>query len=465
MTENAPPQKTSLLINRNYAFLFTGQAISLIGDFVFDTTLVLWIATIIAKGEPWNPLAVSGVLVAATLPILLIGPVAGVFVDRWNKQRVMLRMDIFRAILIALLVTTVPQPFVGNGHQPLLTVFVPSLANAQGQIPIFVHLGMLYVIVFLASACSQFFSPARLALIGDVVDQEHRAQATGLGQATQGIAGIIGPPLAAPLLFAFGVQWALLINALTFVVSFLAIRAVRAPQAASSLTSGQKASIGGEMLVGIRYFFSNRVLRTILIAAIVLVLGSGCINSLGVFFVLQNLHADQKLFGIVDSVVGIGIIGGSILASVFAQRIGLIRSVWLSLFGAGIVLTILTRMTNFTIALPFFLLIGLAEAVLNTAIGPLVLGSTPREMVGRVVSVLNPLISAAQLLSLGLAGYLASTLLRNFHQEIFGLTFGTYDTIFLASGVLAIFAGIYTWLALRGVTPATPSTPQAATGE
>src|SRR5690348_18470932 len=80
------PNKAGLLINRDFALLWLGQAVSYLGDFVFDTTLVVWIATQLAVGQPWAPLAVSGVLVAATLPIFLVGPIAGVFVDRWRSE-------------------------------------------------------------------------------------------------------------------------------------------------------------------------------------------------------------------------------------------------------------------------------------------------------------------------------------------------------------------------------------------
>jgi MFS family permease len=70
---------------------------------VFTTTLVLWVAVYIAPGQSWAPLAVSGVMIAALLPTLLVGPIAGVFVDRWEKRTTMLRMDAIRAILVALL--------------------------------------------------------------------------------------------------------------------------------------------------------------------------------------------------------------------------------------------------------------------------------------------------------------------------------------------------------------------------
>ncbi len=83
----AAPEKAGFLVNRNFALFLIGRMVSLIGDRVFDLTLIVWIATIIARRpdgsfESWAPAAVSGVLVAASVPTVVFAPVAGVFSDR-----------------------------------------------------------------------------------------------------------------------------------------------------------------------------------------------------------------------------------------------------------------------------------------------------------------------------------------------------------------------------------------------
>jgi MFS family permease len=103
---SSTPQEIRLpfYISREYLLLWAGQMISGLGDYVFTTTLTLWIVTEIARDQPWAPLAVSGLLLAELLPSFLVGPLAGVFVDRWETRRVLLTMDLVRAILIALLI-------------------------------------------------------------------------------------------------------------------------------------------------------------------------------------------------------------------------------------------------------------------------------------------------------------------------------------------------------------------------
>src|SRR5690242_3166192 len=107
-------RKRGLLINGAFTLLWSGQTVSKLGDIVFDFTLVFWVTTSIARGQTWAPLAVSGIFVATALPTLVVGPIAGVFVDRWPKRSTMLFMDALRAILVMLLLLAtgfLPPPF------------------------------------------------------------------------------------------------------------------------------------------------------------------------------------------------------------------------------------------------------------------------------------------------------------------------------------------------------------------
>src|SRR5579859_5648709 len=87
--------------NANWRRLWLGQAVSLTGDSVFDITIMLWVAVVLARGRPWAPAAASGVLIAAAVPIVVVGPIAGVWIDRWDKRRTMLASDACRAGVIA----------------------------------------------------------------------------------------------------------------------------------------------------------------------------------------------------------------------------------------------------------------------------------------------------------------------------------------------------------------------------
>ena len=444
-TSEISTKKPALLINRNFALLWSGQIISIIGDFVFDTILILWIATLIAQGQSWAPLAVSGILLSASLPVFIIGPIAGVFVDRWNKRRTMLWMDALRAVLILLLL-------LPAGFLPL-----PFLDAAR--LPISWQLGFIYGTVFLTSTCTQFFGPALFALIGDIVDEPYRARAAGLTQLIASLGTVIGPSLATLLFFKVGVHWALLLNALSFVVSFLAILVIRPPQTVVSGELERQGNFLREFGQGIRFYTGNRVLMTILISVTLVMAGAGALNALGIFFVTQNLHTPVSLFGFLSSVLGAGSIVGAALASTLAQRLGLTRTFWLSLVAAGVLVLVYARLTSLVPALVVLFLIGLVTTAVDVAAGPLVLNVTPRELVGRVAALLNPALTLVTMLSIAVAGYLYSTVLQSFHATLVGITFGPIDTIFTVTGILVVVGGLYAMVNLRGVTLNTETDP------
>ncbi|MFC1402868.1 MULTISPECIES: MFS transporter [Streptacidiphilus] len=424
-----------LLINRDYARLWYGEAVSTVGDYVFDTTLVLWVATVLGKGRPWAPAAVSGVMLAVGAAALVVGPLAGVFVDRWDRKRTMLRTEVVRGTAVGVLA---------------VLSFLPVSA-----LPVGAWLGLIYALVFLVNATGQFFNPARLAVIGEVVEGDaDRARAAGLGQATMATASLIGPPLAAPLLFTAGFQWALLLNALSYAFSWAAVRSVRVPAHPQPARDGaEHPDLRGEFVSGLRFFAGNRVLVVILAVAAIVACGAGAINSLDIFFVTENLHANPHIYGFMETVFGVGLIVGAVGAGAVVKRFGARNTLWFALALTGLVLVGYARQSQLWAGMLVIGLVGVPLAMVNTAVSPLVLAATPQEYLGRVMAVINPAIQLASMLSVVVAGWLASTVLQNLHARVAGMTFGRIDTVFTASGIFVLLAGLYAMVALPAGGP------------
>lgn len=424
-----------VFINRNFALLWWGQTISSVGDYAWDTALILWVATDLAAGQSWAPLAVSGVILAAAVPQIVAGPIAGVFVDRWDKRRTMIVMTALQAIFAVLLILptgTVALPFVG-----------------RAQLPLGWQLGVIYADVALITICAQFFLPAQLALIKDIVPEVKQDQALEMSQAIQGLAVIIGPPVAAALVFGLGIDWALLLNALSFGISFLAALAIQAPPSASSLAPGETGHFSREFVAGFGYVLRHTVLRTILIAEVLTWLGFGALQALGYFFITQNLRAPASDYGLLGAVFGVGAIAGALLVTFLGERIGLTRLLWVALITSGLFVVVLSHLTSFPLALGAAFLFGISATAIIITAGPLTVDATEREFVGRVTAVINPVGRLAALLSVVVAGYLVSTVLRDFHATALGITFGPIDTVFTGMGLLAVVGGLYARWSLR----------------
>jgi MFS family permease len=419
----------SPLINRDYGRLWYGQAISSLGDYAFNTTLVLWVATDLGAGKPWAPEAVSGVMLAAGAAILLTGPLAGVFVDRWNRRSTMLGTEVVRGIVVG-----------------LLTALFFSPVRA---LPVWVWLTAVYGVVFVLNGAAQFFGPARFATIGSVVPgAEDRARAAGIGQATTATVSIIGPPLAAPLLFTVGAQWALLFDAATYAVSYFAIRSVRAERETRAERAGRRSGLRDEFADGLRLFVTRRLLVVVLLVALISQLSIGALNALNVFFVTRNLHVPGSMYGYLGTAVGIGTIVGALCASRVMRRLGMRATVSAGAVVGGLFIIAYSRQSVFVAAVALFFLLAVPFGVINTAMTPLLLGAVPKEYLGRMMSVFNPVMQLGSMLSVVAAGWIVGSVLRNFSGTFAGLRFGPVDVVFLCSGVLMIAAGGFAAFAL-----------------
>jgi MFS family permease len=443
-TETTTPARGSgPLISRNFGLLWAGQSISYIGDALLDFTFALWIAFGLGRGQPWAPLAVSGVLAASSVGTLVIGPISGVFVDRWDKRRTMMAVILIQAILTAALLLfadLTPLPVFPGGH--------PSLA---------MKLVALYVVIFLVYGLAQFARAARTALIGDIVAEPDQPQASGLIETVAGLSFIIGFGVA-PLLFVpFGIGVALTVDALSFVVAFLAILAVHAPPSARSVKRGERGNVRREFVAGLRFALGNLVTRTLLITLVIVLFGSGAINALFVFFVAQDLHASEQAIGLFPVVLGVGVVLGSLLGGMLAKHIGLVRIFWGSIILVGIAAIVLSRQTALIPGLICAFLVGIPNGSINVALMPLVLRVTPKEMVGRVMNVIEPAVTVAQVTSIAIFGTLASTVFASFHANLLGQSFDAYDALILLTGLLCLLAGALAYISLRraDVTPNT----------
>lgn len=422
----------NVFINRDFTLLWWGQAISSVGDYAWDTALVLWIANTLARNQSWAPLAISGVIVAAALPQIIVGPLAGVFVDRWDKRRTIAVATALQAIFAVLLIP----PVVGL---PLVDIT---------RLPTFWALGVIYADVALITICAQFYIPAQLALIRDIVPDDKEDQAQEMAQAVQGLAVVIGPPVAAALVFGAGISWAMLLNALSFLVAFAAALAIHAPRSVSSLKPGETGHFMREFLDGIGYVLDHTVLRAILVAEALTWLGFGALQTLGYFFITENLHAPPSAYGYFGAVFGLGAILGGLLVTFVGQRIGLGRILWNALVASGAFVIVMSHLTSFPLAMVAAFFFGVTATMIIITAGPLAIDATERQFIGRVMAVLNPVGRLAAFVSVALAGTLVSTVLADFHMTVLGVDFGPVNLIFTGTGLLAIAGGVYARLTL-----------------
>lgn len=415
--------------NKAYRRLWFGQSISQVGDYLFMTTVALWIGTVLLRDKPYAPAVTGAYLVIAAAVMVCLAPVAGVFVDRLDKVRVALTADIVRAV-------------ASGGF-----AFLPWLSHS---LPMRLTLTMCGVGVAVQAIASTFFNPARVIIVSDVVPVEKRGQAASFAQASSAIAMIAGPMLASLIFVAAGPAVGFIFNAVSFACSFVAIRIASIPVAADSpVARERKKQFGKELLEPLRLIGRDRVLRTVLGAGVIVMLGASTINSLNVYFVLENLHADPIWFGVISASLGAGLLVGSIGTGFLGERVGYERLLASGLLVGGLACLIYARLGSAVAAAMLIFLYGLAGGMVETVMSPLVLGAVRREYLGRVLSVFTPALRLSSVISLGAAGWLVSLMPVGYRFQVLGISFGRIDTVFVMAAVMFLLSSLYAFTALQ----------------
>lgn len=416
-----------MLINPAYRRLWAGQTVSVLGDYAFDTTLLLWVGAVLLQGDDYAPLVSSAFLVLGAVSTILVSPLAGVLADRSDGLRTMMVADVVRAVAVLVLIGLAVTP--------------------RERLPMASLLVAVACVVVVGNAAGQFFGPARAIVLRQVVADRDQDRAAGYAQSTSAIAEILGPPLAAPVLISFGVVWAFGFNLLSFAVSLAAILSLRRLGAYEHRTQGAgqspKSSVRASLREGIVYCRANPTLRTIFIAVFATTLGSGTLNALEVYFLQENLGADPKWFGTLAMAYGLGVLAGAFVCPFLVAHLGRRPIFSYSLLAFGITFVLYSRVSDLAVALALNVLFGIALGTLNTVAFPLMFAVTREDFVGRVVSLVNPLSQVAAIGGLGLSGILAGTLLADMDTTILGIHFGRIDTIFLAGGCICVGAALY----------------------
>ncbi|HET9139955.1 MFS transporter [Actinophytocola sp.] len=423
-----PDQKSGLRHNRDYWWFWFGQTISALGDDVFTVTLTLWIATVVVGDEPWAPLAVAGVLVAETVPIMLLSLVAGVYADRWNRRRIMLAADAVRCVLVAGLAVVV---FIG-----------PALPRG-------VVLAITWTVSALVSAAAQFFGPARFGMLGAVVDDADRERAASIATGSTALTGIIGPSLGAVLLVVAGAQWAMLLNAASFAVSFFAVAKMRTGRGPAPPAAAAHAPFWRELMEGFRYLAGNRMLKVLLITTTTVTAVTSCLAPLEVFFVTENLNGSPAVYGIIETAAGVGVLAGAAVTAIFVKPFRAASVYAYAIVASGVLLACYSRMTTPLGAIVIMFVAGFPLAAQSSMTGPLMLRATPAQLLGRVSTAFQPINEIASLVTLSLAAWLASSVLRDLDATVLGVHLGPIDTILLAAGVLTVLTGFAAAWAFR----------------
>ena len=360
--------------------LWYAQLISVFGDFL----ALFAVISVLTFRLHANAQQVTGVQISYLLPIAILGVLAGVFVDRWPLKPTMVASDALRAGLVLLLL----------------------LATQRWH---------FYAVLAAISVVSSFFGPAQGVAIRSAVPLHGLRSANALMQQVMLGMRIVGPALAAFLVGSFGPVSCYLLDAVSFVGSALLIASVRfvapaapAPSAAASGSpSAGVARVWHDMQAGIGFIVHHAALLFVILALAAGMFVLGCFGPLIAVYVREDLHASTQIFGVASGLIGLGMLIGINVLTVFAKRVKNEVLVYCGLAGIAAGLTLLAGTAHVWSTLLGNFVIGFAVAGIIIPSQTLIQQETPPALMGRVGATTMSLIFTAQIAGLVLSGLLA----------------------------------------------------------
>ena len=361
--------------------LWLAQVVSVFGDFLAIFAVLSYVSFNLHASAS----QVTGISVSFMIPFAVIGPLAGVFVDRWNVKRTMIASDLIRAVLAIGL------------------VFASSLVQ-------------IYIILFLLSAVSAFFMPAQTVTLRTVVPREGLLSANALVQQAFQIMRIISPALAGAMAGWFGAASCYWLDSATYIysASMIATLVIAREPVPPSKDSHPIKSVLSDLTVGVKFIFTHATISFVIMAMAAGMFAISCFGPLIAVYVRDELQANSVVFGIVNSLIGVGMIAGTLTMNRFAQKLSKTHLALWGLLTMGAFVIVLAAFKSIAAASISMLGVGVGVVFVFVSAQTLMQGQTPMELIGRVSSSVMSVLSIAQLVGLVFSGSLAQTLgIRN----------------------------------------------------
>ena len=394
------------------------QVISLFGDFL----ALFAVIAVVSFTMHGTPSQLTGLQIAYMLPFVFVGPVAGVFVDRWPIKPTLVASDLIRACLAMLL--------------------IPATSVWQ-----------VFLILAALSCVSAFFGPAQTVTIRSHVPTQGLMSANALMQIAFMSSRIVGPAAAGAMVARFTPKICYAIDVLSFVASAALIGSVpikRPPSAQTTLQSSTNRiqAIWRDMVAGMRFVANHSAILFFVIAMAAGLFTIGCFGPLISIFVRDTLRASARSFGYVSGMVGVGLLVGTQIIRIVARRASDTGLVLWGLIGIGARVFLLGAVPLMAATLAATFVIGFSFAAIMVPAQTLIQRETPVDMLGRVGSTNASVILLGQILGLAASGVLAEVL-------------GVRLVFFLCAALsVALAAGGRVFLARGGPSGRTaPATP------
>lgn len=396
-----------LALDARFTAYWLAQTISLFGDRLHQVALGVLVYAVTD-----SPLATGLVFLAATLPNIVLGPIAGTFVDRWEHKRVLIASDLIRAALV---------------------VVIPFAAAA--------NILFVYPLVFAITAVSLFFRPAKVALLPRIVREDDVMAASSATWTADTLADIVGFPIAGLFVALLGTDMsdlglAFFADSATYVLSALLLVGIAVTpitRKATERTTGALRGFLSEVAEGWAFLRTRAALIQNTLISAVAQMSVGATLALTIVYARDWLDGSligyPENYAAIETAIGVGNLVGGLAVGALGARL---RKGWLVVGGfvvMGLATIILGLTGNVVVALVAAAVIGVANLVYIIPTQTIFIEVTPIELMGRVVAFRSSLVFGAMTLAMAISGVLAESV-------PVGIVIAAFGVLTTAGGVI-----------------------------
>jgi CRP-like cAMP-binding protein/sugar phosphate permease len=405
------PSMFAVFRRRDFSLLWTAQLVSTAGSALTDLAAGIYVWRVTE-----STLAVGLTLMVTVLPSLVVGLLAGVFVDRHDRRGVMRATCLVQAVVVALIAVV-----IGIDEIALVGLFLLLLVNA---------------------GVKQFFDPAHDSLIPEIASDEELAAANSFLSIASFGSTAIGFAGAGLLAGSVGLVWAFVIDAVSFLFAAGCISLMGRYPMPTPEDDASVRVIVDNLRSGLGTLLGTPTIRSLFIVGSFMFFSFGLMNVLLLPFSLKELGATEFQYGLQEGLTSVGFVAGSFFMARFSAKLP--EPLWLvvSMVGMGVVGVLYGLSTSIPVAIVLVMVSGFFNAPSSIARSVLLQRNTPREMRGRVFSAFYVMRDVIFVLGMAAAGLADVIGIRQLYIFASGL-------LFVAAAVTVVAPGLNrsTWRA------------------
>ena len=363
---------TAVFKKPDFVLMWLAQLVSTAGSALTDLAAGIYVYSVTGSA-----FLVGVTLMATAIPSLVVGLIAGVFVDRWDRRKVMMASNLAQGVVVAT---------------------IPFLLG--------VNVALLFVAILVNAGVKQFFDPAYEALIPEIASDDELTAANAFLQIAS--FGSMGIGFAgAGLLASIDIRLAFWIDALTFVFSAGCIYLMRTR--VKMEVPDEDTSVGSviaNLKTGVRTIWDTPMLRSLFLLGAPAFFATGLWNVLLLPMAITVLGGSEFQYGIQEGLTAVGFVLGSLFMARYAERLQIGLWIFVGMMGMGISGILYGLSPSITIAIVWAMVSGFFNSPSAVARQTLLQQNTPRELRGRVFSalfVMRDVIFLAGMAGAGLA--------------------------------------------------------------